>query len=131
MQLNMQGVTGAPQNLPLGQPDIVTGPMGDCVSVIVLYNYNAATNQYDNARGWHGLGGAQVINMAAMIAGVPNTPTTQVIVVPGTLQLSQYAIQQTMAHVQAGLGAHPNVNVRLVTGYSDVTIDRQGNVTPT
>jgi hypothetical protein len=129
MNLNMQGAGGAPQNLPLGDNTIVTGQMGDCVSIIVLYNYNAATNQYLNARGWHGFGGAQVINMAAMLAAVPNVALTQVIVIPGTLQQSNYAMQQTTAHVQAGLGAHGNVNVTYAAARANATVDRQGVIT--
>ena len=128
MNLNMQGALGVPQNLPAGDPNIVTGPMGDCVSIIVLYNYNGALNQYTNARGWHGLGGAQVINMGAMMLGVPNAPLTQVIIIPGSLQQSAYARQQTMAHVQAGLAANGAVNVRYIANKVNATVNRQGNV---
>jgi hypothetical protein len=129
MNLNMQGLGGAPQNLPAHDNHIVTGPMGDCVSIIVLYNYNLGMNRYVNARGWHGLGGAQVINMVAMLAGVPNVALTQVIIIPGSLQQSNYAQGQTMAHVQAGLGGHGNVNVRYVAGRSNATVNRQGVIT--
>jgi hypothetical protein len=129
MNLNMQGMAGAPQNLPAIDNTIVTGPMGDCVSIIVLYNYNAVANLYLNARGWHGLGGAQVINMVAMLAGVPNVALTQVIIIPGSLQQSNYARDATMAHVQAGLGGHGNVNVRYVAGRSNATVSRQGVIT--
>ncbi|MGC1297717.1 MAG: hypothetical protein WA869_22010 [Alloacidobacterium sp.] len=129
MNLNMQGAGGAPQNLPIGDNTIVTGPMGDCVSIIVLYNYNGATNRYLNGCGWHGLGGAQVINMGAMLGGVPNVALTQVIIIPGPLQSSDYARGQTMAHVQAGLGAHGNVNVRYISGRSNATVNRQALIT--
>lgn len=129
MNLAMQGAGGFPQNLGAADPTIVTGPMGDCVSVIVLYNYNAGTNQYANARGWHGLGGAQVVNMAHMMAGVPNLALTQVIVIPGSLQQSNYARDQTMAHVQAGLAAHGLVNLRYIANCSNATVTRQGVVT--
>ncbi len=44
MNLNMQGAPGAPQNLPVGDSNIVTGPMSDCVSIIALYNYSGAVN---------------------------------------------------------------------------------------
>jgi hypothetical protein len=79
--------------------------MGDCVSIIVLYNYNAVADSYDNARGCHGLGNAQVINMAAMLAGVPDLALTQVIIIPGSLQQSDYAREANIARVQAGSSA--------------------------
>jgi hypothetical protein len=129
MNLNMQGAGGFPQNLLAGDPSIVTGPMGDCVSVIVLYHYNAGNNQYANGRGWHGFGGAQVVNMATMMAGVPNVALTQVIIIPGSLQQTNFAMGQTMAHVQAGLGAHGAVNVRYVAGRSNATVSRRALIT--
>lgn len=129
MNLAMQGAGGFPQNLGAADPIVVTGPMGDCVSVIVLYNYNVGAIQYANARGWHGLGGVQVVNMANMMAGVPNVALTQVIVIPGSLQQSNYARDQTMAHVQAGLGAHGLVNLRYIANCSNATVTRQGVVT--
>lgn len=129
MNLNMQGAGGMPQNLPGPDNTIVTGPMGDCVSVVVLYNYNAGLNRYGNGRGWHGLGGAQVVNMASMMAGVPNNAMTQVIIIPGSLQQSDYARQTNMQHVTAGLAAHGMVNVRYVAGRSNATINRQAQVT--
>ncbi|MDA0655409.1 MAG: hypothetical protein O2912_03230 [Proteobacteria bacterium] len=100
------------------------------MSIIVLYNLNPAGNGYLNARGWHGLGGAQVISMAAMLLGVPNLPVNQVIVIPGLLQQSNFARQQNLAHVQAGVNvAHGNINVRYVAGRSNATVDRQGLIT--
>jgi len=130
MNLAMQGAHGMPQNLPGHDNLIVTGPMGDCVSVVVLYNYNGGNNQYGNARGWHGLGGIQVINMAAMLMGVPNNPMTQVIVIPGSLQQSNYARQQNLQYVQGALaGGHAAVNLRYIGGRSNATVNRQGQVT--
>ena len=129
MNLIMQGPGGAPQNLPANDNVIYTGPMGDCVSIIILYNYDAVNNRYLNGRGWHGWGGAQVINMAAMMAGVANVTTTQVIIIPGSLQQSDFARQQNMAHVNAGLAAHGNVNVRYITGRNQATVNMQGLIT--
>lgn len=129
MNLLMQSAGGAPQNLPAGDNSISTGQMGDCVSVIVLYNYNLAQNRYLNGRGWHGLGGAQVVNMAAMMAGVPNVATTQVIIIPGSLQQSNFSRDNNLAHVNAGLAAHGNINVRYVTGRSQATVNRQALIT--
>jgi len=130
MNLNMQGAGGAPQNLPAGDPNIVTGPMGDCVSVIVLYNLNLAGNAYQNARGWHGLGGVQVINMVNMLMGVPNVVTTQVMIIPGSLQQSNFAMQQNMQYVQGAINvAHGNVNIRYVANCFNATVDRSGRVT--
>ena len=126
----MQGAGGNPQNLPAVDANIFTGEMGDCVSVIVLYNYNQGLNSYTNGRGWHGLGGAQVIDMAAMMAGVPNSALTQVIVIPGLLQQTNFARGMTLAHVYAGLAAaHANVNVRYVAGRTQATVNRQGLIT--
>ena len=130
MNLYMQGEEGFPQNLPALDQEIVTGPMSDCVSIIVLYNYNPRLNQYTSARGWHGLGGAQVINMGAMLRDVPNNPLTQVIIIPGSIRQSNYDRDQTMEHVQAGLVAHNRVNVRYIAGrMNSTTLNRQGAVT--
>lgn len=129
MQLFMQGAGGKPQDLPANDNSIDTGFMSDCVSVIVLYNHDSAQNRYSNGRGWHGLGGVQVIDMAAMMAGVHNFNTTKVIIIPGSLGQSDFSKDMNLEHVRAGLTAHPNVDVLYIKGHSQATVDRQGSVT--
>ncbi len=132
MNLRMQNAdTGLRQDLPAGDNLIVTGPMADCVSVIVLYNGLGVGNAYNSACGWHGLGGAQAVNMANMMEGVPNDAITQVIIIPGFLQQDEFSRNRSMRHVTEGLGAHPNVVVRMVAGISDATVNRHGIVTAT
>ena len=128
MNLHMQGPGGAPQNLHEHDPNIVTGLMYDCVSVIVLYNYNDVTHQYDDGRGWHGLGGVDVVNMATMMLGVPNVPLTQVIIIAGPGHFTPHATQHNMEYVQARLDAHRNVNVRYIANKPNATVSRQGVV---
>lgn len=127
MQLNMQNIGGVPQNLSGGDNTIVTGPMGDCVSVVVLWNFVGAG--YTHTRGWHGLGGVQAVDMAAMMAGVPNNVLTQVILIPGSLQQSNYARNSILEYVDNAIaGTHPAVMTRFVAGRSNVSVNRQSQI---
>ena len=129
MNLNMRGLDQGHQEIPQGDPVIVTTHMGDCVSVIVLYNYDPNSNRYLHARGKHGLGGIQAIDFAALLAGVPNTPPNQIITIPGSLQQSAFAMQMNMEYVREGLHAHRNLLNRYVGNHPNARVDRQGNVT--
>jgi hypothetical protein len=130
MKLQMSnGPTGV-QNLPANDPTIVTGPMGDCVSVIVLYNLNGV--KYQNAKGQHGLGGVEVVHFPTLLAGVPDVATTQVIVIPGILQQSNYAsgnIRERVHNAVRTIAGLVNVNIRYVASCSNATVNRQGQLT--
>lgn len=62
-----------------------TGYMGDCVCVIVLWNFNQANSEYANARGMHGSGGVGAIQWDKILQDVPNNENTRVIAIGGTI----------------------------------------------
>lgn len=130
MQLMQRNNPHAPaQILPAHDNQVLTGAMGDCVSVIVLYN--PVGGVYQNVRGYHGGGGLGNVNFNSLFNGVPNLPTTQIIMVSGTLQNSFYAtttnrdrMRQEANH--AGLN---NAHIHCRHGFPTATIDRHGNIT--
>lgn len=61
--------------------EIETGPMGDCVSIIIFYEDNGM--QY--AIGRHGLGGIHAINATAMAQLVPVGATATAYIIPGPI----------------------------------------------
>jgi hypothetical protein len=76
MVLTQQDVNGAAENLPAHEDTMITGPMGDCVSIVVLWNFAGA--RAGNVRGHHGSGGFGAVNLASLFAGVPNNANTVV-----------------------------------------------------
>ena len=128
MILTVGGGPSGPEELPSDEDVMYTGQMGDCVSVIVLFHCDAGT--YKHIRGWHGLGGAQTINMKRMMRKVPNDTTTQIVVIPGRLQQSDYAMQQTMRHVRkVKKHGYENISIRFIDNIFCAAIDRHGTVT--
>jgi hypothetical protein len=128
MQLNMSATSF--QTLPANDNVVRTGPMGDCVSVIVLYNLVGTV--YRNVRGRHGFGGVENVDFAGILAGVPNAATSQVIVIPGSNQRGAVSLENIRTAIgnaitRATLGA---VTTRVVSGMSDANVDRQARVTP-
>jgi hypothetical protein len=132
MELKMQSQNGRPQELPTKDAFMTTGRMGDCVSIIVVFGFDLSTLTYKNLRGWHGLGGVEVINMNAMLIGVPNNPKTKVLVLPGSLQQSNTAKESNMEYVKNGLlnNAKTSVTVQYIQSKSNYRVDRKGLVTP-
>jgi hypothetical protein len=130
MQLIQRNNNGFPaQILPNNDNEIITGPMGDCVSVIVLYNLNAH-NVFQHARGYHGGGGLGNVNFASLFGGVPNVHTTRIIVVSGTLQTSQFAQQTNRETIRQeandnGLG---NAYIQCYDGFGNTRVTRNGNI---
>jgi len=107
-----------------------TGSMSDCVSMIVLWN--PVGGVYTNVRGYHGGGGLPNVNWGSLFAGVANHATTQVYMISGFLQGSDYAQSQNVAAVNseivnAGLA---NVTVTFIHGVSGRSIDRNNVVHP-
>ncbi len=81
MELTMRGEGEPAQDLPAGDNEVDTGPMGDCVSVVLLWNLQAGL--YQNVRGFHGAGGFLAINLDSLFAGVPNAAGTLMIACMG------------------------------------------------
>ncbi len=131
MQLMQQPVTGTAQNLPAHDNTMDTGPMGCCVSVIVLWNPNAA-GVYQNVRGFHGGGGAQAVNYASLIAGVPAHATTQVFVFNGPDNRSDLERRIVNREVRNNILVHLHgIQVRIYHGIASATVDRSAQVTLT
>jgi len=122
MLLNMYA--GVPQNLPAWDNQVVTGEMGDCVSVIVLWNL--AGTQYTNVRGWHGMGGIEAINFQNLLHGVPNHITTQIIVIASSMGTLGYLLMNVQTRIFA---LRPAANIRIVKNLSNARVNRQGFVT--
>jgi hypothetical protein len=59
------------EDLPGNDDVMCTGSMGDCVSVVVLWNRNHDTTTFDNVRGYHGAGGFSEINLESLFHDVP------------------------------------------------------------
>jgi hypothetical protein len=128
MQLNMSATVF--QALPANDNVVGTGPMGDCVSVVVLFKLVDQTYQY--VRGQHGLGGVESVDFGAILAGVPNTITSQVIVIPGSLQQSQFALESIRGILDdrvRTVARLDQVATRIVSGMSNANVDRQARVT--
>ncbi|HEY5894512.1 MAG TPA: hypothetical protein VIT91_14920 [Chthoniobacterales bacterium] len=83
MKLRMQKIGGQAENLPAHDNVMNTGAMGDCVSIVILWNFVGGNAQ--NVRGYHGFGGLGAINMNSLFAGVPNHNATVVHCIFGSL----------------------------------------------
>lgn len=128
MDLRMSnGPTGV-QTLPADDETVVTTPMGACVSVIVLHTLQGIRYQY--VKGQHGLGGIDVIHFPTLFAGVPDVFSSQIIVVPGSEYQSQITITSIREKIFTYTRRHGlnNVNIRIITGYSNAGVDRQGMI---
>lgn len=96
MKLKMQFYEGTPEDLSSHENEMSTGTMGGCVSIIILYNFDATTQTYKSVRGWHGWGGIEFIDMDKMLLGVPITKDTQVHVIYSPPQNTLSNMQQYM-----------------------------------
>jgi|GEM_PF-5916110 len=131
MQLTQRNSPHFPaENLPVADPSMITGWMGDCVSVIVLWSPGPG-GRYANVRGYHGGGGIENVNFPSLFAGVPNLTNTLVFVVSGTLQGSHYASDSNRTAIRTASNAAGlfNAYIRCYHGYSNRSVDRFGNVT--
>ena len=132
MQLKQRNAnTYNAEPLPMGDNEVVTGHMGDCVSVIVLFNPNAMGN-YASVRGYHGGGGLGNVNYNSLFAGVPNLADTRIIMVSGSLQNSHFARNENQnelnnQRMNHGLG---NAQVQYFHAMGNARIDRRGMVRP-
>ena len=113
----------APEDLPVYDNIVDTNEMGDCVSVIVLWGL--VGTRYTNVRGWHGMGGIEAIDFKLLFAKVPNTITTQIIVIASGMGTAPYLLNNVQGRIYSMLSA---ANIRIVYGASRATVDRSGFV---
>lgn len=104
--------------------------MGDCVSVIVLYNLDA-NNVFQNAKGYHGGGGLGNVNFDSLFNNVPNVHTTMIVVVSGTLQNSAYAQQNNRLTIRQEADNHGlgNAYIQCCHAFGNTRVTRNGNIT--
>ncbi|WP_437589771.1 hypothetical protein [Sorangium sp. So ce1000] len=120
MELSMYGgVT----NLPAHDHVMSTGHMGDCVTVIVLWNLAGTT--YQNVRGQHGLGGIEAIDFNALFNGVPDAVTTQVIVIASRMGSVSYLLDNVQGRIA---GQFALATIRVVKNASYASVNRHAMV---
>lgn len=66
------------ENLPDDYDVMVTGSMGECVSVIVLWGRDG--NRYRHVRGYHGFGGIAAVDTQSLFEGVPDDEGTLAVI---------------------------------------------------
>jgi hypothetical protein len=126
--LIQQDVTGTAQNLPKDDDVMDTGQMGDCVSIIILWNKNLGT--YRNVRGYHGGGGLGNINTKSLFADVPDGSGTLIIVCFGHLAHAKSG-SSDLASAEKLLAEHfPKSTVKLRQDGSHFQVTRTGKCTP-
>lgn len=125
MELSMQNENGSAQLLPSNDDVMKTGPMSDCVSVIVLADKSGES--YKTVKGYHGLGGVENINFTSLFGNTDNIE--KIYVVSGSLQHSEYA----QSHIQEIIDQQLRTFGIIVTPTyilsHNACVDRKGNVT--
>ncbi len=117
MNLSMQSHDQHAQDLPLGDESMTTGDMGDCVSIIVLWNFQ--DGRALQVRGFHGFGGFGEINLDSLFANVPNNAHTIIHAFYGIVAQAGHDRERvTAAMVQrmaAAVTTHHNLSNATVT----------------
>ncbi|WP_049560093.1 hypothetical protein [Nonomuraea sp. SBT364] len=109
------------QDLGAADDTVITGPMGDCVSVVVLWNQ--VGGRYQNVRGYHGSGGFQAINLPSLFHQVPNNAGTSVIGFFTTQSLSSNDRQRFVDYCTQNF---PLARSTVAQGGGNYRVDRTG-----
>ncbi|MEU4570905.1 hypothetical protein [Nonomuraea sp. NPDC023979] len=121
MILQQRSTPDPAQDLPAGDNTVITGPMGDCVSVVVLWNQ--AHGQYQNVRGYHGSGGFQAINLPSLFNAVPNAAGTRIIAFFTAQSLSSNDRQRFLDYCATN---YPAAQAVVAQGGGNYRVDRTG-----
>ncbi|MEV3978574.1 hypothetical protein ACFYUV_26460 [Nonomuraea sp. NPDC003560] len=121
MILTQQSTPAPAEDLPANQNVMITGPMGDCVSVVVLWNQVAGA--YQNVRGYHGSGGFQAINLPSLFAGVPNVAGTRII---GFFTVQSASSNDRQRFRDYCAQNFPNAQAVVAEGGGNYRVDRTG-----
>jgi hypothetical protein len=116
------------QNLAKRFDEVETGPMGACVSVVVLWEWSIEKGRYKNIRGFHGGGGVEAINFDSLFDKVPDGPGTLIIVCYGSESRSQPSEDRTTAEEISRDRLPDSTLVSKKTG-NNYLIDRTGKCT--
>lgn len=127
LTLTQQSIGGQAEELSSSQKWMCTGAMGCCVCVIVLFN--KVNEVYQDVRGFHGGGGIAAVNFASLFHGVPDNNTTQVLVIAGPENMSDYGKKWVRTKVIDEMATTiPHAFVRFHHGITNAKVDRSGDV---
>lgn len=98
------------------------GGMGDCVSIVVLWDQNEY-GVYRNGRACHGAGGFTSINMDSLCDAVPNNGGTAVIALMGAVADASSDEQRLRSEFGERLGG-----ARLTVSHGGSRVNRRGEV---
>lgn len=126
MILRMQDANGIAEVLPPYDNVMTTGPMGDCVSVIVIGSL--INGSYNVVRGYHGLGGVQNVNFASLFNGLQGLDDLKVLVFYGSLQRSPFAVGVIQQCVNNAMQVNNIVAPVVYYDYSNASVYRNGNI---
>ncbi len=128
MKLTMRLVNEDAQDLPAYDNEIETTEMGACVSVIVAWDKQLG--RYRQMRGFHGSGGIENVNAVSLCAGVPDHQDTQVFVISGSDNLTQYARAKLNEWYRVNIRNRiPRAHVRFHHEVNNAKVNRDGDVT--
>jgi hypothetical protein len=118
--------TAPPQDLPAHENYVETGLMSDCVSVVVLWNPNAA-GVYQNVRGYHGGGGLGHVNWNSLFAGVWDAPNTYVVMISGSNHLAVECSKSNKEQMRAAVANADlqNIRIKFCHGFVNARVDRR------
>jgi hypothetical protein len=121
------------ENVPEHYDEVETGRMGDCVSIVVLWQrkkgrfWQRKKGRYEKIRGFHGDGGYQAINHDSLFKNVPDGKDTLIIACFGRSSSPGFGstnLVQTEEEVKA---RYPASKLKTMEGGSNYLIDREGN----
>ncbi len=128
MVLTMGGDYGLAQDLRVGADEVDTGPMGDCVSIVLLWNCEPTTGPYQNVRGFHGAGGFGAINLGSLFANVPDAAETRMIACLGPNASPSAGSQDADNVATAHRDWLVNAQLEIFADHSQYIVDRNGTV---
>jgi hypothetical protein len=122
------------RNLAERFDEVETGPMGACVTIVVLWKkkrpwWSIKKGRYQKIRGFHGSGGVEGINFDSLFDNVPDGPGTLIIVCYGSESRSQPHEDRTTAEEKIR-NRLPNSNLMSKKTGNNYRIDRTGKCTP-
>jgi hypothetical protein len=121
MILSQRSSPDPAEDLPAGDNTMITGYMGDCVSVIVLWGLVGGV--YQNVRGYHGSGGFEAIDLPSLFGGVPNNAGTRIIGCFTAQSLSSNDLQRFTNHCTAN---YPLAQMVVARGGGNYRVNRTG-----
>jgi hypothetical protein len=122
--LLMQGAGGRAQLMKPDDDKLYTGPMGDCVCVVVLAKVRSGVFTW--VTGYHATGGLESVHFKSLFAFIgPDEP----VCVFGFANDRYNDLEKIRVGIQAAIDSRPMHGATLqVLGGSSFSVDRNGNV---